>query len=192
MSSSRPTASANTTLNGAPFSQTYRNRDVVQGGVTSTYKITDQQNALVVLRAVNQNYVNPQFGQPSNNSNSFVALAGVNPNTTVSGVIAFARSRNRSFQAPQFKSETAPIVEANVVWTPSGRTTVTGIVSRAIEDAAEEGTNGYTLTSAGVVVDQEIYHNILAQGRTRFQVAQPLEGGGTRRTSPSALVSLGL
>ena len=68
---------ANTTLNGVPFSQTYRNRDVVQGGVTSTYRITDQQNALVVLRAVNQNYVNPQFGQPSNNSNSFVALAGV-------------------------------------------------------------------------------------------------------------------
>src|SRR5579872_2282180 len=41
-----------TTIFGAPTSQTYRNRDVLQGAVTSRYEIEPQRNLVVVIRAL--------------------------------------------------------------------------------------------------------------------------------------------
>ncbi|MBV8573645.1 MAG: outer membrane beta-barrel protein, partial [Acetobacteraceae bacterium] len=158
-------------------SQSFQNRNVVQGGVTAAYKITDQQNGVLVLRGINQNFPSTPTGQLSPDSNSAMVLVGVESKYTGTWLYrVLVGAETRQFKA--YPSHTAPIIEANAVWTPRGRTTVTGVIRREIEDPTEPDTNGFTLTGASLVLDQEIYHNILAQGRLQYQYLKPLQGGG--------------
>ena len=55
----------NTTILGAPASQSYRDRNVLAAGVTARYELMPLQNALLVLRGTATNYLAPQAGQPS-------------------------------------------------------------------------------------------------------------------------------
>ena len=48
-----------------------------------------------------------------------------------------------------------------MIWNPSGMTTVTGSLTRSIEDAAQEGIAGYTYTSARLRLDHEYQRNVL-------------------------------
>lgn len=57
-------------------------------------------------------------------------------------------------------------------------TTVTGLLTRSIEDAAQEGVSGYTYTNGTVAVDHEYMRNILLHGSVGLQHADFLQGGG--------------
>jgi hypothetical protein len=72
------------------------------------------------------------------------------------------------------------VVEASVTWSPTGRTTFTGVLARTIEDPAAVGTGGYVYTRARVVVDHELLRNVLLQGYGGFESAKYLEAGGTQ------------
>ena len=85
----------------------------------------------------------------------------------------------REFSASQFGTRAAPVVEASLIYTPTGLTTITGSARREIEDPQTEGTAGYTFTTLGVVVDHELRRNILLQGRANFQAAEFLQGNST-------------
>ncbi len=171
----------NTTILGVPTSQQYRNRVEATGGVTTQYKLSDLRSLLFVLQGVDSHYTTPSPGTPTLNSKSVLALAGID--YVASGVWRYrvlVGAETRQFQSPVFKSHTAPIAAASVIWTPTGLTTVTTSVSRLIEDTAAEGTAGYTYTNASLVVDHEYLRNVLLQGRTGVQVANYLLGGGTQ------------
>ncbi len=168
----------NAIIEGINTQQQYRDRVVATGGVTTRYALSDQHHLLLVLQGVNSHYTQPQPGQPTNNSTSELALAGIDYQAT--GVWRYrllAGVERRDFASPAFKSRTAPVVEAGVIWTPTGLTTVTGTVSRTIEDPAAEGTEGYVYTNANIVVDHEYLRNVLLQGRVGFQAADFLGGG---------------
>ena len=57
-------------------------------------------------------------------------------------------------------------------------TTLTGRVTRSIEDAAQEGVAGFTYTAANLTVDHEYQRNILLQATGGVQQAEFLQGGG--------------
>ena len=82
------------------------------------------------------------------------------------------------FAAGQYGSRTAPIVEGSIIWTPSRMLTLTGTVTRSIEEPQSEGTDGYIYTQARLVADYELRRNILLQGRLGLQEADFLQGGG--------------
>ena len=65
-----------TTILGVPTPQAYRDRNVLQGMVTTRYELTPQRNLLVVIRALGSDYVAPQPGQPTRNSTGYQALFG--------------------------------------------------------------------------------------------------------------------
>ena len=165
---------------GQPSNQQFRDRTVLSGGVTTRYELSDQRGILVVLQGLNSHYLTPQRGAPSNNSKSALLLVGLDYQATglwryrVLGGVEV-----REFAAAQFGTRVAPILEASVIYTPTGLTTVTGSARRAIEDPQTEGVSGYTLTNLGLVVDHEFRRNILLQGRANFQTAEYLQGGGT-------------
>ncbi len=170
----------NAAVVGQPTNQSYRDRTVVLGGVTTRYELSDQRSILVVLQGINSHYIRPQAGQPSNNSKSFLFLAGLDYQAT--GLWRYrllAGAEVRAFASSQFGTRAAPIAEANVVYTPTGLTTVTGFVRRQIEDVQSEGTAGYTFTTTGLVVDHELRRNILLQGRASFQAAEFFQSTGT-------------
>ncbi len=165
---------------GQPTNQNFRDRTVLLGGVTTRYSLSDQRSILVVLQGINSHYIRPQNGQVSNNSKSVLLLAGIDYQATglwryrlLGGVEV------RDFQSSVYGTRTAPIAEANVIYTPTGLTTLTGYVRRQIEDAQAEGTAGYTLTTTGVVVDHELQRNVLLQGRGSFQAAEYFQSTGT-------------
>jgi hypothetical protein len=161
-------------------SQAYRDRVVLTGGVTTRYELGAQRGLLFVVQGVDSRYTDEQLQQPTNDSTSVLALAGLDYQPDgpwryqVLGGI-----EERNFKASQYQTHTAPIIAGDVVWTPTGLTTVTGSIARTIEAPSSEGSDGYTYTIASLVVDHELYRNILLEGRTRFQNAQYLQGGGS-------------
>lgn len=170
----------NASVVGQPTNQNFRDRTVVIGGVTTRYQLSDQRGILVVLQGINSHYIRPQDQQVSNNSKSVLLLAGIDYQATglwryriLGGVEV------RDFAASQYGTRAAPVAEANVIYTPTGLTTLTGFVRRQIEDPQSEGTAGYTFTTTGLVVDHELRRNILLQGRGSFQAAEYFQGTGT-------------
>jgi hypothetical protein len=166
------------TVLGVPFSQEFLDRNVIAGGVTGRFSMSDQGGLLVAVRAVSSDFINPQPGQPSNDSTSFLLLGGID--FQPQGVWRYRLLiglESRIFAFSQFKTHTAPIIEGSVIWTPSGVTTVTGVISRAIEDPQSAGTHGYDLTQARVVVDREVTRNLFLQARGGIQFAQYLQAG---------------
>src|SRR5579871_4485026 len=67
----------NTTIFGAPASQAYRDRNVLQGEITTRYELSPQHNLLLVTRALSENFVSPQLGAPTRNSTGYEVLIGV-------------------------------------------------------------------------------------------------------------------
>jgi hypothetical protein len=172
---------SNTTILGAPASQSYRDRNVLAGGVTTRYEVMPLQNALVVVRATTTDYIEPQFGQPSRDSAGFLLLAGISDDRD-----AIWRYRllvgweQRQFAANAYPAHGAPVAEGELIWSPSGMDTVTGTLTRSIEDAAQEGVSGYTYTAAKVVYDHEYARDILFQLTGGVQHADFLQGGGAQ------------
>ena len=169
-----------TTEFGVPTSQTYRDRDVLQAEVTTRYELSPDRNALLVTRVSNSDYVAPQAGQPTRNSTGYQVLVGLSDDSD--GVWRYRVLlgwEDRIFQASAYKSHQAPIAEATLIWAPTGMTTVTARLTRSIEDAAQENVVGYTYTAARLVVDHELWRNVVLQGYAGVQQANFLQGGGT-------------
>lgn len=162
-------------------SQTYRNRAVFNGGVTTRYALSDQRNLILVVQGVNSHYTEPQAGLPTFNSWSALVLGGID--YVANGPWRYRLLlgiESRFFASKSFPDRTAPIVAAEAIWTPTGLTTVTASLSRTMEDPAAEGTAGYLFTSARIVVDHELLRNVLLQGRTSYLIANYLQGGGSQ------------
>jgi len=170
----------NAVILGQPTSQRFLDRTVLSGGITTRYELSSQRGIVVVLQGINSHYLRPQSGLPSNNSRSALLLAGLDYQS--SGLWRYrvlGGVEVRQFTASQYGTRAAPVLEASVIYTPTGLTTVTGSARREIEDPQSDGVAGYTLTNLGVVVDHELKRNILLQGRANFQAAQFLQGNGT-------------
>jgi hypothetical protein len=168
-----------TTIFGVPTSQAYRDRDVLQGAVTTRYQLSPQYDLLLVTRALGVNYTAPQPGQPTRNSTGYEVLLGMaNQAGAVWQYRVLVGWEMRAFAASQYSTHQAPIAEASVAWNPSGVTTVSATVTRSIEDAAQEGIAGYTYSSARLVVDHEVRRDLLVQASGSLQYADYLQGGG--------------
>lgn len=171
------------TVLGVPLNQQFLNNNTLAAGVSGRYSLSDAGGLLVVVRDVSTNYINPQPGQPSNNSDSLLFLGGID--YQAKGAWRYSvlvGMEMRTFQASQYPSRTAPFVEAGAIWAPTGLTTLTGTLTHAIENPQTGGTNGFTLTQARLVVDHELRRNILLQARGSIEYAQYLQSGGGSQT----------
>jgi hypothetical protein len=168
----------NTTILGVPSNQQYRNRVVVSGGATARYAMGDERALLFILQGGHSIYTDTPRGEPTPNSRSVLAVGGFDYDAGGPWRYRLLFGLEvRDFASPQFATRAAPIAEGTVVWTPSGLTTVTGTLTRRIEDPAAEGTSGFTYTSARLIVDHEYLRNVLLQGRAKIQAAQYQQGG---------------
>ena len=166
------------TAGGTQSSQSFLDRNVIAGGVVTRYALTGGTGLLFVVRGTGSNYINPQEGQPSNNSTSALALAGLDYQAeSLWRYSLLVGVEHTVFAASQFGSYTAPIVSADVVYTPTGVLTVTGIATRSIQDTDTTASDGYVLSQANLVVDYELLRNILVEGRAGFQYASYIQGG---------------
>ena len=170
-----------TTILGVASPQAYRNRNVGQGGITLRYELAPGRNLVMVSRAINTSYTQPQIGSPSRNSNGYVMLAGIDYDYDgVWRLRLLLGWEVRDFAAAQYGVHSAPMIEGGVIWTPTGLTTVIATISQSIEDAAQEGIIGYTYTTAKLRLDHEYFRNILLHASGTVQRAVFSQGGGAQ------------
>jgi hypothetical protein len=166
---------------GAPFTQAYRNRVVISPGVALGYELSPQRNVVIVVRDSRAEYTTAVSGVPIRTYNDASVLAGVD--FLADAVLRYrvmAGYETRNFQSQQYQTIQAPIGEAAIIWTPTGLTTVSGIASRRIQDAASEATVGQTETSVQLRVDHEYLRNVILQARTGFFVDNYSQNQGTQ------------
>lgn len=166
------------TVFGVPLDQSYRDRDIVQAAVTARYEIAPLRNALVIVRDTNTSYISDRasiFG-PSRSSNAIGVLAGLDyASSAVWRYRVLVGVEYRDFNSPAYKNRTAPVAEGDVIWQPTGLTTVTGRLARTVEDAADESVSGYEYTSARLGIDHEYLRNVLLSGYVSLQRADYLQ-----------------
>ena len=165
------------TIQGVPASQSYRNRDVIQGGLTMRYELAPQRDLVLALRGTDQLYVATPPGAVSPDSRSVAVLAGIE---TIDGLWRYrllAGYERRGFEAGSYRPHGAVVAEADAIFTPGGMTTVTASLVRNIEDAAQEGVAGYTYTGGTLTVDYEWRRDVLLQASAGAQRADLLGGG---------------
>lgn len=151
---------ADTTILGAPASQAYRDRTELQGSVTASYELAPLRRLLLVETTLGQHYTAPSAGQPRLDSTGTELLAGFDYDADALWRLRMlVGGEHRNFAA--FPGQTGIVAEAELTWQPTGLTTVTLTLNRSIEDAAQEGVAAYTITRAGLTLDQELRRDVL-------------------------------
>lgn len=174
-----------TSILGAPASQSYRDRSVLTGGVTVRYELAPQRNLVFVTRAIGQDYPHPSPGGSKLNSTGYQALVGIDyDDDAVWRYRLLLGAEHREFAAAAFPARTAAVAEGEIAWMPSGLTTVTAVVTRSMEDAAQEGVAGFTYTTARLTLDHELRRDLLLHASAGLQRADFLQGG-TQQTGYS-------
>jgi len=164
---------------GAPASQTYRDRDVAQEGITFRYDLAPLRSIVLALRGAEQIYTATPQGSAAPNSTSLSMLAGIDDATD--GLWHYrllAGYEHRAFSSFAYQAQGAVVAEADAIFTPRGMTTVTATLSRSIEDAAQEGVAGFVYSSAKLTIDYEWRRDVLLQASAGAQRADLLGGGG--------------
>ena len=172
----------NGSAGGVTYQQTYRDRTIVQPSVTLGYELAPRRDLVLVVRDAVSSYNQQVSGTPTRNYNDVSVLGGVD--FADGGPFRYrflVGYETRQFSASQFKSISAPIVEAEVIWSPTGLTTVTGIAARHIQDSADETTIGLTETSASLRVDHELRRNILLQANGAYYLDDYSQGQGSQQ-----------
>jgi hypothetical protein len=165
-----------TTIFGQPASQAYRDRNVIQPGVTLGYELGPQRNLIMVGRAIGQQYPNPSIGQASQDSMSYQLLAGLDyDDDAVWRYRLLVGAETRQFKAS--RTHNAMIAEVDIAWMPSTLTTLHGRLIRSVEDAAQEGVSGFTYTGARATLDHEYLRDVLLSASIGAQQAAFLQGG---------------
>ena len=169
------------TIGGAPTNESFLDTNEYRGGAAFSYALTGATSLILTAQAIRSDFVRAQAGTPSLSSTSELLLGGID--YQYDGIWryqALVGVEVREFDASQFHTQTAPIVRAAVIWTPTELTTVTATLLRAIQDPTQVGTSGYTYTATELRVDHEYAGNLLLHGRVGAELASYLQNGGTQ------------
>jgi hypothetical protein len=174
------------TVDGQDVAQSYRNRVMVSGGATASYD-TGAADLLLVLQARDSHYTDAAPGEPSADSRSAAVMAGFDTEAeSLWRWRLLAGLEYRDFAAPRFGNHVEPIVQAGVTWTPSRMLTITGTVTRSLQEPQSAGIAGYAYTNARLTADYAWRRNVLVQGRLGVQEAEFLQGGSETILSAGA------
>ena len=157
---------------GVIYAQSYRNRVVYNPTVTAGYQL-GRATVVGVLRDAYAEFTGPLDNMPRQDFNDVSVLGGIDYEAT--GFLRYrllAGFENRSFSSAAYKSISAPVVEASVIWNPTGLTTVTAEAARRIQDSSEQTTVALTESAVGLSVDHELRRNILLHGTTSYYIDQ--------------------
>ena len=152
------------------INQDYRDRDVIQGGVTTRYELSSLRDLVLVVRGTHISYTGEVSGVPDRDSNGAAVLVGID--YSAAGVFryrALVGYQVRQYESAQYSNIAEPIVEASFTWTPSLVTTVTASARRDIQDAADDTIGGFTYTVGRIDIDHEYRRNILLNAHGQFQ-----------------------
>ena len=156
-------------VGGRTYLQNYRDRTVYTPGVTVGYQLYPLANAVLVIRNGIGKYSVTNSSPFRRDFNDLAVLGGIDINPA--GLVRYrvlGGYEVRTFVSAAYKTIAAPIVEASVIWNPTGLTTLTGVAARSIQDSASEATAGLTESRLTLRVDHELFRNVLLRGSAGY------------------------
>lgn len=166
-------------LPGTTTLQKVNDRDIYVGGLTTRYGDFPERSLVLVVRAIDSQYVAALNGRPRPNSMGYEALGGAQ--YSFSGnlqALLLAGYEIRQFSSRAFSNRSAPVAQFSLIWTPTGLTTITARAASTIEASLGETTVGVTYSRANLTIDHEYLRNVLLQGRAGISNAEYGQGVG--------------
>ena len=144
------------------YDQSYRNRVVITPGVVAAYEFATRRSVVLVVKNSTGLFSTGTSFSPKKNFNDTSVLGGVDYDLDgIFRVRALVGYESRSFSSNTYKTISSPVAELSLTYIPTGLTTVTGTVSRRIQDSADETTAAVTTLTANLKVDHELRRNVL-------------------------------
>lgn len=158
-------------------------RDVFAGSATAGYDLAPGSSLVMVANAAHAAFTAIGAGLPAPDYDDASLVAGIDYR---SGSLFRTRAtlgyERRDYRDPRLSGTSAPLAELDAIWTPTRLTTVTGQVSRNLQDAITTGgADSFAYTDVRLTVDHEYRRNVLLQGFGEFQTADYRTRGQTQR-----------
>lgn len=160
--------------NGNLFTdQSYRNRVMVNEGVTARYELTPERQVLVVLQGTEIHYVNNMVaGLPSRDSSGLIAMTGLDFGLTGPfRARALVGYQTRLYHSGFYGTISSPIAELELGWNPTRLTMLSLAVRNGIEDGGYENVVGFTYTTAELTVRHYYNRNLVLTAHGGIQRA---------------------
>ena len=148
------------------------NRDVTTGGATVRYELSPGRDVVGIIRASTASFTNTLLGQLNRDYTNIQGLLGIDfqANAKLRYRVLGGYER-RTYKSNAYRSRTSPTFEAQVIWSPTQRTTVTVTGSRRIEESIISGLNSFSYTTGRVQVDHELKRNVILTAYGQIQRA---------------------
>ncbi len=101
------------------------------------------------------------FGYNRNSSGYVLALGTRYDITGITSIDVFAGYREQDYDDARLGSISGPTGGAKVTWNVTRLTTVTGTITRDVDETVISGASGYFATTEAVAVDHELLRNVL-------------------------------
>ena len=149
------------------------------GSLTGEYAVSPGNAVIAILRGTAAQF-NPIAGSTLNNYNDAAAFIGLDYE---SGALIQYRAlfggESRSFTSSNQPTVTTPVFELDAMWEPTEVDTVTGVVSRELNDPASPFASNQTVTSARVQLDHQLRDNLFIRGSAGYATSlSPSNTGG--------------
>ena len=168
-----------TKLSSGSVSNSYLDNTTFIEGVTTRYELSPLRHLVLVVRGSESVYSHASTGLPQRDNTGLSVLAGID--YVADGIFryrALVGYQVREYASSAIKSHSDPIVEADVIWSPSQLTSVEAKVNRQIVDATDPLQASYTDTALRLQVEHEYLRNVLLNAHVSAELAQFESGGG--------------
>jgi len=153
--------------NGSIINNDDRDRNRIEGSLKLGYEYLPEYTAFV-RTSVNRINYDDVVDDNGLNRDSDGYTVSVGTDLDLSGVLfgnVFIGYEKQNYVDTALKDTNGISGGASLTWLPSQMTTVTGSVTRSIEETTLDFASGVFSTSGKLVVDHELLHNLLLQGR---------------------------
>ncbi len=164
---------------GASTSNSYLDNTTVTEGVTARYELSPLRRLVAVVRSAESSFSHALPGLPRRDSVDVSVLGGID--YVADGLFryrALLGYQLRNYDSPALKSQNAPIVEADVIWTPSLLTTVEATANRKIVNSTDPLVASYTDTSARLQLEHEYLRDVLLNAHGSVELAEFQDSNG--------------
>ena len=164
---------------GRSQSNSYLDNTTATEGVTARYELSPLRRLVAVVRSAQSSFSHPTPGLPRRDSVDVSVLGGID--YVADGLFryrALVGYQIRDYASAAIKSQNAPVVEADVIWTPSLITTVEATVNRKIVNSTDPLVAAYTDTAARLQVEHEYLRDVLLNAHGSVESAEYQNNGG--------------
>jgi hypothetical protein len=162
--------SNSTTPAGATIFEDQRDRTEYQIGLKPTYELAPQRQIYGLLAYNWRDYdSNSVFGFNRDSTGYTIAIGARYDITSLVFADVYLGYREQNFEDSRLPSAAGPAGAAKLVWNVTPLTTLSGLISREVQETIITGSSSYFATKAEARVDHELLRNLILTGTLGYE-----------------------